>query len=263
MVDKKVIQLDDRIPKLKARRRQKANRRLIIYATVFFLLIAVLIYLVSPISNVHTIAVKGNHHIKTGQIEKAGQITNKSKIWDVDEARSAARIEKSLPMVKTASVSSHFPSKVEIKVVEYRRVAYLKTGDDYIPILENGTKLDQEKEHILPTDAPVIIGFSNSDLLQKLAAQLTKTTPAMVHAISEIMPANEEKHSDYITLYMNGGQQVLADVDTLAKKIELYPGIMAILTKDKKGRGIIDLTLGASWTPYTKVNKEAVPSGKK
>jgi len=262
MANKKVIQLDDRIPKLKARRRQRANRRFIVFATVFFLLIAILIYLVSPISNVHTIVVKGNHHIDVSEIENVGKISKKSKIWDVNESRSAALIKK-LPMVKKATVTSHFPSRVDINIVEYQRVAYLMSENAYIPILENGTKLEQEKEGILPTDAPIIIGFAEGDALQRLAGQLTKMSPAMVHAISEIMSANDKSQPDNIMLYMNGGQQVLADIDTLAEKMKLYPSIVDYLSKDKKGEGVIDLTLGASWTPINKGKKEDEPSGKK
>jgi cell division protein FtsQ len=262
MVNRKVIQLDDRIPKLNERRRQRANRRFIFYVVAFFLLLAVVAYLVSPVSNVHSISVIGNHHIETSVIEKAGQISTNSKIWDIDEAKSSALIEK-IPMVKKAAVSSHFPNKVVIKVAEYRRVAYLKNNNTYTPILENGTNLTEEKGGILPTDAPIIIGFTEGEKLERLAGQLTKISPAMVHSISEIMPARDKNQSDYIVLYMNSGQQVLADIDTLAKKIKLYPSIMAYLEKGKKGKGIIDLTLGASWTPYEKASKEDVPSGKK
>lgn len=262
MATKKVIQLDDRIPKLKERRRQKANRRFIFYITTFFILIAVVVYLVSPISNVHTIVVEGNHHIGNSIIEKAGDISEKSKIWDIDESKSAQQIEK-LPLVKKATVTSHFPAKVDIKVEEYARVAYLKNNNTYTPILEDGTSLTEEKGDTLPTDAPIIIGFTKGKTLNHLAQQLTKISPAMVHAISEILPSPDKNQTDIIVLYMNSGQQVLADVNTLAKKIKLYPTIMAYLTKDKKGKGIIDLTIGASWEPYPATNKGDTSSGKK
>ncbi|WP_027726131.1 cell division protein FtsQ/DivIB [Tuberibacillus calidus] len=260
MTDKKVIHLDDRIPKLKERRRQKANRRLIIYSTIFFLLIAVLVYLVSPISNVRHLVVKGNHHISADAVKKAAHLSEKSKIWDVNAAKAEADIKK-LIMVKEADVRKQFPATVDIRITEYRRIAYLKNGDVYIPILENGAIVKQDPEQILPTDAPIIHGFKEGAALESLAKQLTRMPPALVHTISEILPADEAKGEDLIVLYMNGGQQVLAEIGTLADKMKLYPGIMTILSEDKKGRGVIDLTMGASWRPLSE-SKDKKTSGK-
>ncbi|WP_077614494.1 cell division protein FtsQ/DivIB [Caenibacillus caldisaponilyticus] len=258
MTDKKVVRLEDRIPKLKARRRQKANRRLIFYITVFFVLITAVIYLVSPVSNVRKIVVDGNHLVDERRITAASGVTTKSKIWDVDETRAAKRIED-LPEVKSAVVRTAYPSTVAIRVKEYRRVAYMKVGGAFYPVLENGRVL-AAKEDRPQTNVPILNGFQQGKMLERLSGQLAKTPAAVVRATSEILPSDDPKHPDYVVIYMNNGQEVLADIDTLAKKMALYPSIAEVLKDDKKGKGVIDLTLGASWTPYPTENKGGSPS---
>ena len=49
---KKVVSIEDRIPKLKQQRRKKANRRLILLLLLFFIFIAFILYFQSPLSHV-------------------------------------------------------------------------------------------------------------------------------------------------------------------------------------------------------------------
>ena len=68
MEEEKIISIEERIPKLKEKRRKKANRTLLFYLTLFFLLIAIIVYLQSPFSNVAYVAVEGNNVITDEQV---------------------------------------------------------------------------------------------------------------------------------------------------------------------------------------------------
>ncbi|WP_052363785.1 hypothetical protein [Geomicrobium sp. JCM 19037] len=57
--DQKVISVQDRIPALKEQRKKRANRRLILYVSIFFILIAAVVYFQSPLSHIQTIQVEG------------------------------------------------------------------------------------------------------------------------------------------------------------------------------------------------------------
>src|SRR5699024_5011527 len=89
--EKKVISIEDRIPKLKEERKKKANRRLIFYLTIFFILIACVVYLQSPYSNVKEITVTGNDVVPIEEIKELSGIDDETNIWMLQK-----RIEKKI-----------------------------------------------------------------------------------------------------------------------------------------------------------------------
>ena len=252
MAEKKVIQLEDRIPKLKQQRRQKTNRRIIFYLTIFFILIMAVVYFESPLSNVRTIDISGNDYIDQAEILSQSGVTTKSKIWDIDEKQVAEHLEK-LPMVKKAVIESHFPSSVTIDIKEYKRVAFVEKNGHYYPVLSSGKMMDDISEKSLPTSAPILTGYSEGKTMTKLVKQLTKLEGPIVNQISEITPSSQTDGSDTIQLYMTDGNLVLASLDALANSMnEYYPSVTAM----QKKKGIIDLTVGgAVWKPFTESKK--------
>lgn len=73
----KLIVLEDRVPKLQEQRKQKANRRLILYLSLFFILILFIVYSQSSLSNVSNIEVQGNKHVSDKDIVKASGLSKK------------------------------------------------------------------------------------------------------------------------------------------------------------------------------------------
>ncbi|CAM5180357.1 Cell division protein DivIB [Lysinibacillus sphaericus] len=55
----KVIDIEDRIPTLKLRRKKRTNRKFIVLILLFFLVLAVLLYFQSPYSDIKNITVNG------------------------------------------------------------------------------------------------------------------------------------------------------------------------------------------------------------
>ncbi|GGH74526.1 cell division protein FtsQ [Pullulanibacillus pueri] len=252
MAEKKVIQLEDRIPKLKEQRRQKTNRRIIFYLTIFFILIMAVVYFESPLSNVKTIDISGNEYVDSPEIEKQSGVTTKSKIWDIDEKAVASKI-KEIPMIKSADIESHFPSKVTIKVTEYKRVAFIQEDNHYLPVLSSGKVMEKVSGTALPYSAPVIKKVEKGKTLTLLTRQLLKIEPATYNAISEIVFSPTTMNSDGIQLYMSDGNQVIVTISSLAEKMNKYYSSIAAAEKGKKG--IIDLTLGATWKPFESPDK--------
>lgn len=71
MDKKKVVALENRLPQLKKERKQRANRRFAFYASLFFLLILIVVYFQSPLSRVHSISVSGEQIVSEDQVIKA------------------------------------------------------------------------------------------------------------------------------------------------------------------------------------------------
>lgn len=242
MAEKKVIPIEDRIPKLKQQRRQKSNRRFIFYITVFFILILIVVYFQSPLSTINNITVEGEHYSNKGTILKLSQLTTDSHYWDINPDAVAKRIEK-LPTIASAKIIKSFPSKVTISVKEYHRIAYLDKNGAYIPILGNGAYLPKIDKGKLPINAPLLIGWEQDDDLKRMAEQLSEIPQSIVHDISEIHLKPDLGSDETILLYMNNGLEVLANISTFSEKIKSYPSIIEKLPKGAKG--VVHLRVGA------------------
>ncbi|WP_188693029.1 cell division protein FtsQ/DivIB [Pullulanibacillus camelliae] len=255
MPEKKVIQLEDRIPKLKAQRKQKANRRMIFYLTILFILILAVVYFESPLSNVHTLSIKGNDYVSKQQIARQSGVTKHSKIWDIDEQKIERSLKK-LPMIKHADVQSHFPGTVTIAITEYTKVAYLQKDDRYYPVLSSGKIMNDVSGKALPSSAPIIKGVEQGKPLKAVTKQIMALNPAIKHGISEIVSAPSKYYDDELHLYMNDGNEVIVTTSRLASKLNhFYPSVTSTL-KDNE-RGILDLTVGQVFTPYEKSKKSS------
>src|SRR5690625_2410756 len=93
MEKKKVVSIEDRIPKLKQARKKKANRRLLFYLSLFFFLISVIVYLQSPLSYIHEIKIDGNEVVEEEEILIRSDITTSTNIWTINEREIESLIE--------------------------------------------------------------------------------------------------------------------------------------------------------------------------
>src|SRR5690625_4725872 len=125
MSKKNVVSIEDRIPKLKQVRRKKANRRLIFYLSLFFFLIAIIVYLQSPLSHVKNIHVKGNSFLSKEDVIEQSNMTTKTNIWTINKEEIAESINNH-PVVESAEVVRKFPWAVEIHLTEYKNIGYIQ-----------------------------------------------------------------------------------------------------------------------------------------
>ncbi|GGB45171.1 cell division protein DivIB [Lentibacillus populi] len=253
MEKKKIVSIEDRIPKLKQARKKKANRRLIFYLSIFFLLISIIVYLQSPLSNVKTVAVTGNSFISDEAIVEKSNITNKTNIWTINETDIKKRLHKN-PTIKSVEITKKLPRTVEIHLSEYDRVGYINVDGAFHPILGNGQVLTSIKEKSINGDAPLLMDFSDKANLRKMTSELNKLPDSILNMISEIhwKPTDEDKNK--IMLYMNDGYLVDGTIRDFATKMKVYPSIVAQLNPDKKG--IIHIGVGAYFESFDKETKE-------
>ncbi|MFX3618384.1 MAG: cell division protein FtsQ/DivIB [Sporolactobacillus sp.] len=245
-MSRKVVPLEDRLPKLKEERKQKANRRFVFYATIFFLLILSVVYFQSPLSRVNHIAISGEQIASAKRILHVSGISSGTHIWDIHSKNVQRQIQK-LPSVQKARVSIAFPNRVEIRVQEYSRKAYLMKDGHYYPILQNGAVLSRLPGGKMPADAPMLIGFHEGHALKNVAEGLSHIPLSIIHSISDIHYINNRSGGNDLILYMNDGNRVVASTQTFAKNIRVYPEIAANLPKDHAG--IIHLSLGTYFVP--------------
>lgn len=252
MEERKIVSIEDRIPKLKQTRKKKANRRLIVYLTILFLLIATVVYLQSPLSDVREVVVKGQQHVSEEEIKEISKITNETNIWQVESDKIKKRLE-SHNEITFADVNRKFPSTVQIEVEEAERIGYVKENGEFRPILENGTELKSTSP--LPGgDAPILAGFNKPTYLKEMSQELKELPDSVSSLISEIHWEPKEDNPYQIRLYMTDGYQVLASIRTFSSKMPAYPSIVSQL--DKGLEGIIHIDVGAYFEEFTEAEQE-------
>ncbi|QIZ69002.1 FtsQ-type POTRA domain-containing protein [Geobacillus subterraneus] len=249
----KVVVLEDRVPKLKERRRQKANRRLILYLSFFFLFILCVLYFQSPLSAVKHVEVSGNRHLPAERIISLSGITKRTSFWKVNEQNVEAKIARH-PEIKQAAVEKRLPNTIVIHVREWRRIAYVYNRQTFFPLLENGRLLKQEAAKTAPSDAPVLVGWKSGDAIAEMTGQLAELPAAVLGAMSEIHYKPNSEYEDRVVVYMNDGYEVSATIHNFADRLSHYPSIIAEL--DRNVKGVIHLEVGSYFVPYEPTKKE-------
>lgn len=239
MKNEKVTTIEDRIPKLKQQRKQKANRRMIFYISFFFLLILIIVYFQSPLSDVRTIDIKGNQLIPENIILDQLDFSTDTSYWSVNPKAAESDVQK-IVQVESVNVEKVFPNKVVITVTEFEKVAFLTSDGTYLPLLQNGEALPKVSEATVPSNAPILVNWEKEDLIKEMAAELTKLSESVRLRISEIHHTPIRKDDKHITLYMNDGFEVQSRITDFAAYMQYYPSIVDKL--DGNINGVIHLS---------------------
>ena len=118
-------------------------------------------------------------------------------------------------------------------------------------MLENGVIFNESSE-MVPVDAPIFLKFEDEAIRKKILKQLALLKPEVLSLISQINASPLESDPYAITLFMNDGYEVRAEVNTLAEKLNYYPSIIAqIENEDAFEKGIIDIEVGSYYRPFS------------
>ncbi|UCZ51823.1 cell division protein FtsQ/DivIB [Bacillus shivajii] len=235
MNDKKVVEIEERIPTLKERRKQRANRRLILYVSTFFLLMTVVIYFQTSISNVQHVEVKGTVYSEEDWVIEASELLNNVNMWRIDSDAVKNRIESN-PLISGSSVQRQFPNSVTVHIEEYNVVAYIYGDENYLPLIETGERIPKEFiRSSTPYDAPILKGFEDEDLIVTMADELNKVKNHLRYHMSEIYMTPTENDGSRIMIYMNDGFVVSSTVRDFAERVAPYPSVVEQLDPDEEG----------------------------
>lgn len=251
----KIVSIEDRIPKLKQQRRKKANRRLILLLLIFFSLIASVVYFQSPLSQVKKVEINGNESYSKEELLTVIGLSEKTNIWKVNKDTIEGKLRK-LPEIKSAKVKIKLPDTVAVKLKEYSRIAFIAKEASFSPVLETGEILKSEQTTDLPVSAPLLIGFSEGDVLEEMILNLQDLPQEVLNSISEIQYKPKKTDVYRITLFMNDGFEVSATLRSFSEKMALYPSIVGQLDPDTKG--VIDLEVGSYFKEFEKEGAEKI-----
>ncbi|QUW21798.1 FtsQ-type POTRA domain-containing protein [Sporosarcina sp. Marseille-Q4063] len=245
----KVIDIEERIPSMREKRRRRTNKKFIFILSIFALALLVILYFQSPFSKINKVTVTGaNLHDSEFYIETSGLLKDKS-FWGFT-TKKTEEVLANLETVKKVSVSRKWLNDIDIKITEWDTVGYIEKDGQYSYLLEDGETFSSDE--LKPSNqAPILIGFDNSGSRKKVTKQLLELEKDVYRLISEII-LNEEGHgSTDLTVYTENGYEVRAMISTFAEKMAYYPEIIAQLSDHEKG--VIDMEVGTFFTPYSKV----------
>lgn len=243
----KVIDIEERIPSLRERRKKRTNRKFVALLFVFLLLLAILIYSQTKYSKVQEIAVSGAGFYSAEEYQEASGLSKGDSMWSFSEKEIEDKLA-ALEWVDGAAVEKKWLTGVEIKVEEFEKIGYLDKGTGYQMVLTTGYILDKPVTSI---SGPIFTGFDKPESLELLATQLTEIDSGVYNMISQIFLNPDKEKAFLVTLYMNDGNEVKATLSTLAEKLNYYPSVIAQLGKGQKG--VIDMEVGIFFRSFADV----------
>lgn len=199
-----------------------------------------MLYVISPLSKINRITVKGNHDLSAAAVERATQVQPGRYIWGVMLAQHSAsqQANRRNPQVAKVSYQLRGPRAVQITVRENPIVGTVEIGQRDYNVLANGqlkaAKGDQSR---------IRYQYFNHhrQQLKTTAIQLGQLKPVVRNGISTVCYQPQKNAPNRLVIYMRDGNTVYANLNTVGKKLAYYPAIAATM----KEPGVVDLQVGA------------------
>lgn len=251
----KVIDIEERIPTLRERRKRRTNRKFFLLISIFLFTLTGLLYFQSDFSHISDIHVEGA--VLTGEeayIEKSG-LKNGMSMWGF---RTGTIEEKLLSnnQVKEVKVKRSWLNEISITIKEWDQLAFVEQDGSYLHLLENGTTFPVQNGDAVP-DAPILSGFTKEDALKRMTKELMELPKEIFPLISQIHYTPNEEDPYSLQIFMNDGNEVRALIPSLSDKMKFYPSIVAQIPTGQ--HGVIDLEVGSFFSPYQEVYGPDLP----
>lgn len=246
----KVIDITERVPAMKKRRKRRSNFKFLALVTAFLFIIIILLYFQLPYSDIKKIEVEGAQLKEDTFYIEQSKLNIDDSLWSFKISEVEQAIAEN-EWVKSVHVQRKFLNRVEITIDEWQKVAYISKDGEFYPMLDNGVVFN-ESNAIVPIDAPIFLKFEDEPIRKKLLKQLALLKPEVLSLISQINANPTEADPYSITLFMNDGYEVRADANTLAEKLNYYPSIVAQIENEEAfEKGIVDIEVGSYYRPYS------------
>lgn len=196
----------------------------ILVPSVLVLLLSV--YLLTPLSTLKHIEVKGNIQTQADDIKQASGIQDSDYTLALllDKEKYAERI-KSNHWIESAKIDYKFPTNFTIEVKEFEIVGYYVTGEDHYPILSSGT-IDPSTVNLLNLpETYLTVTFNDEKQVKDLIAGLSGISEDIKSQIQKIELAPSKATADLLKITMLDTDEILVPLSELSKKLPYYSKI--------------------------------------
>ena len=231
----------------------------ILVPSVLVLLLS--IYLLTPLSTLKHIEVKGNVQTQADDIKQVSGIQDSDYTLSLllNKEKHAEKI-KSNHWIESATIDYKFPTNFTIEVKEFEIVGYYVTGEDHYSILSSGT-IDSSPVNLLNLpETYLTVTFNDEQQVKDLIAGLSSISEDIKSQIQKIELAPSKATADLLKITMLDTDEILVPLSELSKKLPYYSKIKPQLAEPS----FIDMEAGIYSTSLAdKLLEEAEEKAKK
>lgn len=230
----------------------------ILVPSVLVLLLSV--YLLTPLSTIKNIEVKGNSNTQADDIKQASGIQDSDYTLALllDKETYAERI-KSNHWIESAKIDYQFPTNFTIEVKEFDIVGYYVSGEEHYPILSSGTVESTPVDRLNLPETYLTVTFNDEQQVKKLITGLSTISEDIKSQIQKIELAPSKATADLLKITMLDTDEVLVPLSELSKKLPYYSKIKPQLSEPS----VVDMEAGVySYTIADKLIEEAEEKAK-
>ena len=217
-------------------------------------------YLLTPLSTIKNIEVKGNSNTQADDIKQASGIQDSDYTLALllDKETYAERI-KSNHWIESAKIDYQFPTNFTIEVKEFDIVGYYVSGEEHYPILSSGTVESTPIDRLNLPETYLTVTFNDEQQVKELIKGLSTISEDIKSQIQKIELAPSKATADLLKITMLDTDEVLVPLSELSKKLPYYSKIKPQLTEPS----VVDMEAGAySYTIADKLIEEAEEKAK-
>lgn len=221
--------------------------------SVLVLLLSV--YLLTPLSTIKNIEVKGNSNTQADDIKQASGIQDSDYTLALllDKETYAERI-KSNHWIESAKINYQFPTNFTIEVKEFDIVGYYVSGEEHYPILSSGTVESTPVDRLNLPETYLTVTFNDEQQVKKLITGLSTISEDIKSQIQKIELAPSKATADLLKITMLDTDEILVPLSELSKKLPYYSKIKPQLSEPS----VVDMEAGVySYTIADKLIEEA------
>ena len=225
----------------------------ILVPSVLVLLLSV--YLLTPLSTIKNIEVKGNSNTHADDIKQASGIQDSDYTLALllDKETYAERI-KSNHWIESAKINYQFPTNFTIEVKEFDIVGYYVSGEEHYPILSSGTVESTPVDRLNLPETYLTVTFNDEQQVKELITGLSTISEDIKSQIQKIELAPSKATADLLKITMLDTDEVLVPLSELSKKLPYYSKIKPQLSEPS----VVDMEAGVySYTIADKLIEEA------
>lgn len=230
----------------------------ILVPSVLVLLLSV--YLLTPLSTIKNIEVKGNSNTQADDIKQASGIQDSDYTLALllDKETYAERI-KSNHWIESAKIDYQFPTNFTIEVKEFDIVGYYVSGEEHYPILSSGTVESTPVERLNLPETYLTVTFNDEQQVKELITGLSTISEDIKSQIQKIELAPSKATADLLKITMLDTNEILVPLSELSKKLPYYSKIKPQLSEPS----VVDMEAGVySYTIADKLIEEAEEKAK-
>lgn len=230
----------------------------ILVPSILVLLLSV--YLLTPLSTIKNIEVKGNRNTQADDIKQASGIQDSDYTLALllDKERYAERI-KSNHWIESAKIDYQFPTNFTIEVKEFDIVGYYVSGEEHYPILSSGTVESTPVDRLNLPETYLTVTFNDEQQVKELITGLSTISEDIKSQIQKIELAPSKATADLLKITMLDTDEILVPLSELSKKLPYYSKIKPQLSEPS----VVDMEAGVySYTIADKLIEEAEEKAK-